>query len=182
MTIHTGPTSVPHGTADVPPAVRRRPDTNSSVRMASLIAGTVILLIAALSVGAFAVPVGLAVHADAAGTAGAIVDSQGTFRLGIASMLLIPTLDIVAAWATYRILRPVNEGVSMLAAWLRVASAGVYMVAISELLGILHLLSGNDPTVFTAAQSEARVLAAVNAFNDIWAGSLILFGLHLLLI
>jgi hypothetical protein len=89
----------------------------------------------------------------------------------------------VVAWATYRILRPVNEGVSMLAAWLRVASAGIFMVAISQLVGILHLLgSGNDPAVLTSPQPHAQVLAAVNAFTDIWAGSLILFGLHLIVI
>jgi hypothetical protein len=57
------------------------------------------------------------------------------------------------------------------------------MVAISQLVGILHLLgSGNDPAVLTSAPSPAQVLAAVNAFNDIWAGSLILFGLHLIVV
>jgi hypothetical protein len=182
MTIHT--VSAPaQGSADDPPPVRPAQDTSRSTRRASLGAGTAILLIAALSVGAFAVPSELAGQGDAAGTARVIVGSEGAFRLGIASMLLIPALDVVVAWGVYRVLAPVDERLSMLAAWLRVVSAGIYMVAISQLLGVLHLLgSTDDPAGLATAPSSTQVLASVNAFDDVWAGSLLLFGVHLVVV
>src|SRR4051812_38600446 len=147
MTIHIASTPARH-IAGEPPPVRPAQDVGRSTRKASLGAGIGILLIAVLSVGAFAVPSGLAGQGDAAGTVRAIVGSEGVFRLGIASMLLIPALDVVVAWGMYRVLAPVDERLSMLAsmlaAWLRVLSAGIYMVAISQLLGVLHLLASTD--------------------------------------
>lgn len=182
MTIHTASTPARH-IAGEPPPVRPAQDVGRSTRKASLGAGIAILLIAALSVGAFAVPSGLAGQGDAAGTVRAIVGSEGVFRLGIASMLLIPALDVVVAWGVYRVLAPVDERLSMLAAWLRVLSAGIYMVAISQLLGVLHLLaSTDDPAALTTAPSSTQVLASVNAFDDVWACSLLLFGVHLILV
>jgi Domain of unknown function (DUF4386) len=71
----------------------------------------------------------------------------------------------------------------MLAAALRLAYAGVFMVAIGQLLGVLRVL-GNDGylAVFGADQLQAQALLGINAFTDLWHASLLLFGLHLLVI
>ena len=92
-------------------------------------------------------------------------------------------LDVVVAWALYRVFSPVSEGISMLAAWFRIAYAGVFMVAISQLVGVLRLLGTDDYlAVFGARQLHAEALLRINTFTDIWNAGLVLFGLHLLVI
>jgi Domain of unknown function (DUF4386) len=120
---------------------------------------------------------------DAAQTAQDILASQGLFRLGIASLVVAVALDVVIAWALYRVFSPVNKGLSMLAAALRLVYSGVFMVAIAQLLGVIRLL-GNDGnrTVFGADLANAQAMLGITAFNDIWNAGLFLFGLHLLLI
>ena len=76
-----------------------------------------------------------------------------------------------------------NREISTLAAWFRLAYAGVFMVAIGQLAGIPRLLETDDYSAsFTAEQLQAQVLLKVDAFNDIWFAGLILFGAHLLTI
>ena len=69
--------------------------------------------------------------------------SQGLFRLGIASLIVVVALDVVVAWALYRVFSPVSASLSMLAAALRLVYSGVFMVAIAQLLGVIRLLN-ND--------------------------------------
>jgi hypothetical protein len=108
---------------------------------------------------------GLVVPGSAARTAKNIAGHEGLFRFGILSLYLVAALDVVVAWALYRVFKPVSEGVSKLAAWLRVAYAGVFVVAISQLVGALRL-----PT---------QALGHINTFTNIWDGGLVLFGLSL---
>src|SRR5680860_91642 len=71
----------------------------------------------------------------------------------------------------------------MLAACLRLVYAGVFMVAIGQLLAVLRLLSGDDYlSVLSADQLGAQALLEINAFTDVWTLGLFLFGLHLLVI
>ena len=70
---------------------------------------------------------------------------------------------------------PVSSGLSMLAAWFRVAYAAIFGVAIAQLAGVLHLLPG------TRGQA-AQILMDVHAYQDIWNAGLALFALHLILL
>jgi hypothetical protein len=99
---------------------------------------------------------------------------QDLFRAGILSLFLVVALDVVVAWALYRVFKPVSERVSRLAAWLRIIYAGIFTVAITQLVGVLHLLG--TPRLHT------QVLQRIATFTDIWDGGLFLFGFHLLLI
>lgn len=158
--------------------------TNRSVRNAGSTAGVGLLLITALAVfGNFVAVSGLVTPGDAARTATDIMASEGLFRLGIASLFSVVALDVVVAWALYRVFTPASRSVSMLAAAFRLAYAGVFMVAISQLVGVLHLL-GNEHylAVVGADQVHAQTLLGINAFSDIWSAGLLLFGLHLLVI
>ena len=120
---------------------------------------------------------------DPAQTAKDITESSGLFRLGIASLYLVIPLDIVVAWALYRVFSPVSKSLSMLAATLRIAFAAVFMVAISQLVEALRLLNNdNYLAAFSPEQLHAQALLAINAFNDVWHAGLFLFGLHLLVI
>ena len=159
-------------------------EANRSIRNASTTAGVGILLISALAgFGNFVALEGLVTQGNAAQTATDIMQSQGLFRAGIASLFLVIALDVVVAWALYRVFSPVSASISMLAASFRLVYAGVFMVAIGQLLGVLRLLGDDDYlSVFSADELQTQVLLGINAFSDFWAAGLVLFGLHLLVL
>ena len=65
----------------------------------------------------------------------------------------------------YRVFKPVSDALSKLAAWLRVAYAGFFVVAISQLVGVLGM--------------HAQALRRINSFTNIWDVGLVFFGLNL---
>jgi hypothetical protein len=158
--------------------------SETSVHNASITAGAALLLMSALAgFGNFVSLKGLVTQGNAAQTAKDITGSEGLFRLGIVSLLLVIALDVVIALALYRVFSPVNKSISMLAAALRLVYAGVFIVAIGQLLGVLRLLSKDGYlSVFSAGQLHTQALLGVNAFTDLWHAGLFLFGLHLLVI
>ena len=168
---------------DAPPAGPVK-DPDRSIRDASLVAGVGLLLMSGLAgFGYFAAVEGLVTPGDAARTARDVAASEGLFRLGIVSLLAVIALDVVVAWGLYRVFSPVSRGLSLLAAWLRIVFAGVFTVAVSQLMGVPRLLSGDDYlAAFGAEQLQAQALLRVEAFTDIWDAGLFLFGLHLLVI
>lgn len=167
--------------ASAPSATAQLIDTTSGARRAARIAGGAILLVAAFAgFGNLVVVQGLVTPGDAKATADDILGSQGMFRLGVASLYLAALLDVVVAWALLRVFSTVNAELARLSAWLRLAYAGVFMVALSQLVGIPALLTDADGTgAFTHAQLQAQGLARVDNFQDIWFAGLVLFGAHL---
>lgn len=184
MTNRTAEPPVQHHASDAPPPAARGLDANPSVRKASLTAGVALLLMSALAAfGVFVAVEGLVTQGDAARTANDIMASESLFRFGIVSLFLVIALDVVVAWALYRVFSPVSIGVSRLAAWLRLLYAAVFMVAVSELVGALRLLSNEGYLgVFSADQLQAQALLRIETFTDIWGAGLLLFGLHLLVL
>ena len=167
-----------------PPTTRAVTAADRSIQQAGLVAGVGILVMAALSAfGIFYVVEGLVTQGDAAGTVEDIRSSDGLFRWGIVSLYLVVVLDVVVAWALFRFLSPVNRGLARLAAWFRLAYAGVFMLAIGQLTGIPDLVNGGGYSdVFTAEQIQGQTLLRTDAFDDLWMAGLILFGIHLALI
>ena len=155
-----------------------------SMRTASLTAGAALLLMSAVAIfGNVVVVNGLVTQGDAAQTASDIAASQSLFALGISSLILVIVLDVIVAWALYRVFSPVNASLSMLAAALRLVYSGVFMVAIGQLVGVTRLL--NDDTARAALgeeQVQIQAMLGITAFNDIWYVGQSLFGAHLLLI
>jgi Domain of unknown function (DUF4386) len=173
-----------HATEAPPPPASRTSASNWSIRNASITAGVALLLMSVVAIFGNVVAVdGLVTEGDAARTATDIMASQGLFRLGIASLILVVALDVVVAWALYRVFSPVNASLSMLAAAFRLVYAGVFMVAIAQLLGVIRLLSNDGyRAVFGADLVNAQAMLEITAFNDIWYVGQFLFGVHLLLI
>jgi hypothetical protein len=68
-------------------------------------------------------------------------------------------LDVVVAWALYRVFASVDESVSRLAAWFRLAYAAVFMVAIARLLEVLRLLDDDSLTALPTDQRQAGALS-----------------------
>ena len=147
-------------------ALRGGAETNHSIRKASTTAGVGLLAMSVLSAFGYLVAVkGLVVPGNAARTARNITSHAGLFRYGILSLCVVAVLDVVVAWALYRVFKPVSDALSKLAAWLRIAYAAVFTVAISQLVGGLALPS--------------RALQHINSFTNIWDAGLVLFGLNL---
>jgi hypothetical protein len=148
--------------------------TLQSLRRSALVGGTGLLLLALLAAfGNIIVLENLVTWDDATETATEIADAEGLFRLAVASLTLTAVLDVIVAWALLRVFAPVSASMSTLAAWLRLAFAGVFLVAIGQLVGVVGLV---------ADQRAADALASLNAFDDIWDVGLVLFGLHLALV
>lgn len=157
---------------------------DTSVQRASVIAGSGLLLMAVLAAFTeFVVLEEFVTQGSATQTATDILSSERMFHFGIVSLFVVAVLDVVVAWALFTVFEPVSRSLSLLAAWFRVVYAGVLLVAISELMGALHLLNNADSiTVLSTAQVHAQVLLDINAFYDIRYAGLILFGLHLLVL
>jgi hypothetical protein len=157
---------------------------NISLRTSAIVAGLSLLFMAVLApIANFGVIEKLIVPGNAANTANNIMGSAGLFRIGIAFFLIVAILDVVAAWALYIFLKPVNNSISLLAAWFRVVYAAILAFAVSNLLIVLRLLNGaNYLAAFEANQLYAQMMLFLNAFTDGWDLGLLIFGLHLLLV
>ena len=161
----------------------RRVD-DASIRQAGLVAGLGILAVAALSAfGIFYVVEGLVTQGEAATTVEDIAGSTGLFRWGTASLYAVVVLDVVVAWALFRFFSPVSTGLASLAAWFRLAYAGVFMLAIGQLAGIPDLVTSDAYSgVLAPEQIQGQTMLKTDAFDDLWMAGLILFGIHLALI
>lgn len=184
MTDSTPKTPVRHSSRDAPTPTPLEVDTHRPIRNAGITAGIGILIIAALAgFGKFIVVNGVVTRGDATHTAPAIIESEGLFRLGIISLVVVVALDIVVAWALYRVFTPVSTGISLLSAWFRIVYAGVFLVAAGHLAAALRLLGNDDYlAVFRTDQLQAQALLEITTFGDVWHAGLFLFGVHLLIL
>lgn len=150
----------------------RPADTAKSQRSASLTAGLALALMAVLAgFGVFGAIQPLIVPGDADATVAAILGSELMFRAGIACLILVTILDVIVSAALFTLFEPVNRGLSMMAAWFRLAYTAVYLVAILQLSVAATLLG-----------EPVEALQAIEAFYTIWYIGLIFFAAHLFLI
>ena len=179
-TSEPSPRSTPDGQIAASPAG----SDARSVGRAGVVAGVALVLLAALSaVGVLVVVDGLVTPGDAAETARDIVASEGAFRLAVAGLYVVVVLDIVAAWALFYFFAPVNAWLSRLTAWLRVAFAGAFLVAISQLAAVPGMLTdAGYKDAFGEQQLQAQAMLRLEAFDHTWMAALLLFGAHLALL
>lgn len=152
-----------------------------SQRNVAIVAGFAFLIMTIAAVFAVSfVFEDLKVPGDAAATANNIMTNELLFRSGIGSLIIVLICDAVVAWALYVFLKQVNKSLSLLAAWLRLVYATFIGIALLNFVIVLLLLSGADYlTVLETDQLHAQVFLFFNAFNDIWALGIIVFGIHL---
>ena len=144
-----------------------------SLHAPSLVAGTALLLMAALSaVANFGILENLITAGNTARTIGDISVSEPLFRSGIAALVVVVILDIIVAAALFEVFESVDRRISMVAAWFRLAYSAVFLVAVCRLLEVPALLGADG-------EQAMRVLAS---FDSLWKTGLILFAMHLLLI
>jgi hypothetical protein len=154
------------------PIINRPVDPDRPLRTASMVAGIALAVLTVLAVfGNFLVLKRLITPGDPARTMTDIAGSEALFRWGIASLLTAAVLDVVIAAALLRLFTPVNRDISRLAAWFRLTYAAVFLVAVSQLTGVLPAIGNPD-----------QAQRSIDTFKTIWNAGLILFGIHLLLI
>ena len=158
--------------------------TDISLRQAAIVAGLGLLAMGILAPFAeFSVRQSLIVLGTAAVTASNIMANELLVRIAICIYLIVAILDIVVAWGLYVFLKPVNQSLSLLAAWFRVVYAGILAVVLVNLVNALHLLSGADYlSAFETDQLQAQAMLFLNAFDYGWTIGLVIFGLHLLIL
>jgi len=84
----------------------------------------------------------LIVRGDPRQTARNIIDSEGLFRIGIASDLVTYTAVLIATWALFVLLRSVNRNLAVLAVLFRLMELAIHFNATVDSLGVLRILSG----------------------------------------
>jgi hypothetical protein len=145
----------------------------------AVLAGVGLLLVAGLGAFCYLVAVeGLVTDGDAARTAADISGSRGLFAAGICALYVTALLDVAVAWALLRFFEPVDGSIARLTAYLRIAYAAAFLVAISQLAGVPRILESGGGA-FSTDQVQALALARVETFHDIWFASLVIFGAHL---
>ncbi len=152
-----------------------------SQRKAAIVAGFAYLIMFILAIFAnFFVFPSLIVPGDAATTANNIIASEGLFRAGIGSWLIVITLDVVIAWALYVLLKQANKSLSLLAAWFRLMHAAIFGITLLNLVFVSVLLSGADYLiVFETSQLHALVSLFLNGYNYGFSIGIFFFSFHI---
>jgi len=118
---------------------------------------------------------------DASTTASTIAASEGLFRLSIAGDLIMIISDVALALLFYVLLKPVNNALSLLAAFFRLTQAAILGANLLNLFFVLQLISGADYlTVIGAEQLQAQVLFFLEAHGIGYSIALIFFGMNCL--
>lgn len=93
---------------------------------------------------------------DVAETIRNIMASQGLFRIGFVSFLFTAVFFLLAAWALYVLLKPVNKDVALLFVLLNLGGVAIWCVSQLGEYAVLLLMNGaNDLQVFQPDQLQA---------------------------
>ncbi len=119
------------------------------------------------------------VSGDAAATALNILASENFYRLGFAADIIAGAAYIVVTLLLYELLKPVNAGVSLLAAFFSLVGIAIGGVAALGHLAPLLLLSGaRYLTVFSTAELQAMALLALKLHAQGYLVCLVFFGFY----
>lgn len=125
----------------------------------------------------------LIVSGDAMATATNILASEGLFRVGFASDVVMVLSDVALAIVLYVLLRPVSRTLSLIAASLRlVQSAILGMNLLNLLVALLVLGSVGSMAAFEAGQRQALALLFLDAHKQGYDLGLIFFGVQCLVL
>jgi len=155
-----------------------------SLRTAALIAGIAILVMVAAAPFAevYAYPK-LVIAGNAAETIKNITVNQTLFAWVIFAYALTFVCDIVAAWALYILLKPVNNYFALLAGWFRLIFAAISIVSLLNLTTVFRLLTTPDLlAIFKPNQLQAQVMLSLTAFRSGFHFAILFFSMHLALL
>ena len=111
------------------------------------IAGFLYLLLIPLGVlGIIYIPSTLVVSGDMATTASNIMASEGLFRLGIVSALLVQLVNLAVVLFLYKLLKPVNSSIALLMVIFILLAVPIAMLNELNNAAVLLLLSNAEPS------------------------------------
>jgi Domain of unknown function (DUF4386) len=103
------------------------------------------------------------VFGDAVATANNIMASERLFRIGFVSDILSAVFFLLAAWALYVLLKPVNKNLALLFLLLNLAGVVVESMNMLNLFAALLFLSGADNLkVFEMGQLKSFAMSFLN--------------------
>jgi hypothetical protein len=121
------------------------------------------------------------VSGDPAATASNIVASQGLFRGGFVTELVSAVFFVLAAWALYVLLKPVNKNLALLFLLLNLGGVAVECINVLNLYAALQFLSGaNYLTAFQTGQLQAMALSSLDLYTNGFLIAQIFFSVWLL--
>jgi len=107
------------------------------------------------------------VYGDAAATANKIMASGWAFRNGVIGDLISAVLFLLAAWALYVLLQPVNKNLALLFLLLNLGGVVIQCVSDLHLIASLLVLSGADYLkVFQAGQLQALAMLFLYVYKN----------------
>jgi hypothetical protein len=154
---------------------------DQSPRKTARMAGLFYLIFILTTVLASYIRGNIIVTGDAAATANNIVASQGLFRVGFVTELLSAVFFVLAAWALYALLKPVNKNLALLLLVLNLGGVAVECLNALNLFAALQFLSGaNYLSVFQTGQLQAMAMSSLNLYTSGFAIAQIFFSAWLL--
>jgi hypothetical protein len=121
------------------------------------------------------------VSGDAAATAINIMSSPELFRVGFVIELISAVFFVLAAWALYVLLKPVNKNLALLFLLLNLGGVVVECLNALNLFAALQILSGiNYLNVFQTDQLQAMAMTSLNLYTNGFLIAQIFFSAWLL--
>lgn len=112
-----------------------------------------------------------------------IITHPTLFAVLILAYLITFACDIIAAWALYILLKPVNASLSLLTALFRLVFAIIAIVSLLNLVNTFRIVTTPDYLLlFKPDQIQAQVMLSLNAFRYGFHFGLVFFGIYLCLL
>jgi len=107
------------------------------------------------------------VFEDAVATANNIMASEWLFRIGFMSEILSAVFFLLAAWALYVLLKPVNKDLALLFLLLNLSGVAIECMNMLNLFTATLLLSGADYLkIFQVNQLQALAMLFLNLYSN----------------
>jgi hypothetical protein len=152
-----------------------------SSRKTARMAGLFYLIFILTTVLASYIRGNIIVSGDAVATANNIMGSELFFRFGFVTELVSAVFFVLAAWALYALLKPVNKNLALLLLVLNLGGVAVECLNALNLFAALQFLSGaNYLSVFQTGQLQAMAMSSLNLYTSGFAIAQIFFSAWLL--
>lgn len=162
----------------------KKPFISKTQRLSAVVSGLAIVIMAIAAVVANDVTIrSLIIENNATETLTNILASKTKFNIGVFSWLIVLICDLIVAWGLYVFFYTVSKNLSLLAAWFRLAYVAMLAVSILNLIyAHVIILPIESSAVEDSGQLAKSLMLYLDAFDAMWAVSLIVFGFHIFLI
>ena len=154
---------------------------NSSIKNIARTAGFLYLLMIVTLMVSSVIRSKIIVFGDAAATASNIMASGWLFRIDFMDEVLCGVFFLLAAWALYVLLKPVNKNIALLFVLLNLGGVVIQCFNMLNLFAVVLLMSGADYLkVFQVDQLQALAMLFLNLYTNGFMIAQIFYGTWLL--